>query len=242
MDYLPVFLSSSVVAGLVAALISLRTSERRLQIENITKERAKWRKAMRDLADAIIKSATAKDSSQVHSLSGQLSLNLNPFDDEDTQLIRVARSLEGKDDISESIQEFVDRMSILLKHDWDRAKREAKPWFFRGSEPRRVPYNEFRLNMKSSPSAQTTSQRNLTLIGYVAMLMISAAILFFLAAGLVEPFKKLALYFNDPRTEKPVAGWLQFLLMSGLVGSVWVWAHLWFKGCEKKFLEVWFSK
>ncbi|MDL2195310.1 hypothetical protein [Shewanella algae] len=36
-------LSSGVVAGLIAGLVSLRTSERQIAIENITKQREIWR-------------------------------------------------------------------------------------------------------------------------------------------------------------------------------------------------------
>lgn len=48
------FLTPTLVAALVAAsfrflrpFVTLRTSERRIQIENITRERAKWREKIR---------------------------------------------------------------------------------------------------------------------------------------------------------------------------------------------------
>ncbi|MNY59606.1 hypothetical protein D3C86_1960720 [compost metagenome] len=46
MDLLDI-LSSAVVSVLVAALITLRTSDRKIQIENITQERAKWEEKIR---------------------------------------------------------------------------------------------------------------------------------------------------------------------------------------------------
>ncbi|VVO65167.1 hypothetical protein [Pseudomonas fluorescens] len=40
-------LSSAVVSVLVAALITLRTTDRKIQIESITQERAKWEEKIR---------------------------------------------------------------------------------------------------------------------------------------------------------------------------------------------------
>jgi len=44
---LPTVLSSAVVAGLVAGLVTLRTSERKIAIENITQQRQLWREKIR---------------------------------------------------------------------------------------------------------------------------------------------------------------------------------------------------
>lgn len=54
------FLGSALIAGLVSAFISLRISERRIQIENITQERAKWRENIRKSAREVAE-AWAKD-------------------------------------------------------------------------------------------------------------------------------------------------------------------------------------
>ena len=46
MDLLDI-LSSAVISVLVAALITLRTTDRKVRIENITQERAKWEEKVR---------------------------------------------------------------------------------------------------------------------------------------------------------------------------------------------------
>ena len=46
MDLLDI-LSSAVISVLVAALITLRTTDRKIRIENITQERAKWEEKIR---------------------------------------------------------------------------------------------------------------------------------------------------------------------------------------------------
>ena len=241
MDF-TVLLTSTVVSALVAALVTLRSSERKIQVENITQERAKWRKSMRELADELVKAAKSNDKVKTECVSAQLVLNLNPFDEQDLQLACAARNLSGEDDINVRIEEFVTRLSLLLKHDWDRAKRESMPWFHRGTSTRRVPYSELICKTQRNNGNYDLKRQRGNLVVYFGMLTLSAALLFFLAVGLTEPFKMLVVYFNDPKPAKPFAEWIVFLLLSGMVGFVWAGAYLWFKGCEKKFLEIWFAK
>jgi len=241
LESLTVLLSSSVIAALVAALVSLRTNERKIHIENVTQERAKWRNAMRSRADSLIKSTRAGDFQTVGFHCSQLALNVNPFDGEDIALIQAAERLGTAEDKDAQVKEFTERMALLLKHDWDRAKREARPWFFRGNEPRRIPYSEY----KASPEAPTAIEKTKSswwLAAYFGMLAFSAGIMFFLAAGLTEPFQELVKIYNDAKTEKPAVAWFQFVYWSVLCGSIWSAAYLWFKGSEKKFLDIWFSK
>lgn len=241
MDF-SVLISSSVVAGLVGALIALRNSERKIQVENVTGERAKWRAAMRELAADLAASAQAQNQQKVVLLSGQLELNLNPFDEEDKALVTSARNLASGEKLDEHTREFWGRMALLLKHDWDRAKREAQPWFFRRNEPHRVPYcDHLRGNSAAKPSV-TSWRKQAALVWNFITLSISAGIIFFLVAGLAEPFQQLVKIFNDSTTEKPMGAWFQFIGWSVLCGSMWSAAYLWFKGSEKKFLEIWFDK
>ena len=235
-------LTSSVLAGLIAALVALRTSERKIQIVNITQERAKWRKAMRKLADEIVHAVSINDQIALSRLCSKLPLNLNPFHEEDVQIVKGAKCLIESTDRPAATQEFIERMSLLLKHDWDRAKYEAKPWFFRGREPRRVPFCEFKCAGHKVHTLTSSRGTPIGLFMYFAMLGASAGVLFFLAVGLTKPFENLVVYFNDSKAEKPLSEWAQFLIMSTFVGSIWSAAYLWFKGCEKKFLELWFAK
>ncbi|MFQ6333689.1 hypothetical protein [Methylophilus sp. 3sh_L] len=242
MESFAVFLSSTVVAALVAALVSLRTNERKILIENVTQERAKWRNAMRDLSDSLIKATRTKDFQSAGLCCAQLALNVSPFDAEDRALIQAAELLATVEDKDAQVKEFTERMALLLKHDWERAKREARPWFFRGEEPRRAPYSEFKCVDASSLSASKPQTRSLALCWYFVALSFSAGIIFFLAVCLTEPFQDLVKVFNDPHTDKPIGAWLQFVFWSVICGSMWSAAYLWFKGSEKRFLEIWFAK
>jgi hypothetical protein len=237
-----VFLSSSAVAGLVAALVAVRNSERKIQVENVTGERAKWRGAMRKLAESLLEAAHAGNQQDVSLHCSQLALNLNPFDAEDKVLVIAAKQLASAENREAQAEEFTTRMALLLKHDWDRAKREAQPWFYRGKEPRRVPYCEYACNKSAAISPATAPRKRGSLALYFLTLSFSAGIIFFLAVGLTEPFHELVKIFNDPTIEKPIGAWAQFVSWSVLCGSIWSAAYLWFKGSEKKFLEIWFGK
>lgn len=236
------FISSSVVAGLIGALVAVRNSERKIQVENVTAERAKWRTVMRTLAADLTVAAQINDQQKVALLCGQLELNLNPFDREDQALVVTAKRLSDSDKVTDHLKEFGVRMALLLKHDWDRAKREAQPWFYRGNEPRRVPYCEYLCGMSVAPSSAPLSRKRGALVWYFMMLSFSAGIIFFLATGLVDPFQKWVKIFNDPAIEKSIGAWVQFAAWSVFCGSMWSAAYLWFKGSEKKLLENWFSK
>ena len=62
---LPTILSSGVVAGLVAGLVALRTSERKIAIENITQLRTLWRDKVRENALEVTSAYRYKNSTKL---------------------------------------------------------------------------------------------------------------------------------------------------------------------------------
>ena len=84
---LPTFLSSGVVAGLVAALVALRTNERNIVIENITKQRQAWREKVRNLALRINSSYQNNEVTALQNCYIELQLILNPNDDKDISIL-----------------------------------------------------------------------------------------------------------------------------------------------------------
>lgn len=133
-------LTSAVVAALIAGLISLRSSERKIQIENITQERAKWREKIRSNALFVHQAASSGDNAKLSELHLSFLLLLNPFDKEDQAILEAITALGLTQNVGPRLPEFAGRVSYLLKHDWDRAKHEAKPWPFRRGEPVRKPF------------------------------------------------------------------------------------------------------
>jgi hypothetical protein len=134
----------SLIAASLTAFVALRTTDRQIQIDNITKERAKWRDKIRDKAGETYDAWSSTDTIKLRKLRVIFAVNLNPFHIEDNGILAVIDRL-GLNSNEEIIREFSNRVSLLLKHDWERAKHEAKPWLFRfvSCSPRRTPYEEF---------------------------------------------------------------------------------------------------
>ncbi|WP_288739727.1 hypothetical protein [uncultured Rheinheimera sp.] len=241
MELLTVFLSSSVIAGSVSAIVSFYVSERRVYIENVTQERAKWRSSIRTLAESIVKSAHSDDFHMVDILSSQLMLNLDPFDSEDILLIHCVDQLATSEDKRVQIKEFRERVALLLKHDWERSKAEARLWPLSKVKPR-VSHNNYKNECMSKESVDKSEKRSLKLFIYFLGLMFSAGVLFVLTVGLSEPFQALVKIFNDSNIDHTMKGWMEFIFVSVFCGIMWSAVYLCFKGSEKRFLEILFAK
>lgn len=143
------------IAAIVAAIVTFKVNERNLELKNITEERVKWRIKVREITDNLINEALneKRDVMKIRRLCCQLAINLNPFDDNDRELIKAAEDLGKISDelgkISDesdmkTIKKFSEHVQLLLKHDWDRAKEEVRPWFNPGKDFVRVPYTEYK--------------------------------------------------------------------------------------------------
>jgi len=139
-------ISSAVVSAVVAGWVSRRNAERTIQVENITQERAKWRHRLRKKTAEIHTAfeADPKDIASLKSIHSQLSVNLNPFDDEDAKILKLLAILCEDDSNETVVQELIIRISLLLKHDWERAKHEVRGQCWRS--PQRITYEKFRLS------------------------------------------------------------------------------------------------
>jgi hypothetical protein len=84
--------------------------------------------------------------------------------------------------------------------------------------------------------------RKTRLVEYFLGMALAAGILFFLSAVVAEPFKKIVLLLNDRSVKTTAHDWWLIVKVSVPTGLIWASLWLWFKGCEKKFLEVYFTK
>lgn len=120
----------TVVAGWLASLLSLRKDERAVQLEQVTKERAKWRDNMRktieEIAQLYFDNKGQAVPGKVAALRARLVTSINPKDDADDQQI-----LTHFDEIFAGSKTDLDvltkRVALLLKHDWERVKWECSP-------------------------------------------------------------------------------------------------------------------
>lgn len=118
----------------LTSFLALRKNERIIEIEEITRERAKWRKNMRKLTATIAaqyhENKTKPNPGNVAYLRCLLETSINPKDDQEDQKI-----LEHFDDLfsnqKSDLNIFSKRIAILLKHDWERVKWDCKPIYIK---------------------------------------------------------------------------------------------------------------
>jgi hypothetical protein len=128
------------VAGVVAGYFAFQSPERKIQIEYIAQERAKWRKKIRANALLVQQAAVGHDPIKLDELHLTFRLLLNPHDEEDQLILLTIGNLKNAGNYKAGLVEFSSRIALLLKHDWDRAKHEARPWFLAFRAPKRRPY------------------------------------------------------------------------------------------------------
>ena len=115
------------VTGWLVSFFALRKNEKSIHIEQITKERGKWRSNMRTLTKdiCILYSNTSQEirREEVSSMRAALSTSLNPKCKKDNLIIDQFDKLSVND--VDSLHIFEKHVALLLKHDWERVKWEC---------------------------------------------------------------------------------------------------------------------
>lgn len=125
----------TVVAGWLASFFALRKDERAVQLEQITKERTKWRDNMRKTIEEIallyFDNKTQPVPGKVAALRARLVTSINPKDDtHDRQILTHFDELFSG--VKADMDVFTKRIALLLKHDWERVKWECQPIYSKG--------------------------------------------------------------------------------------------------------------
>ena len=121
------------VAGLIgiifgahtSAFVALYQTQRKMASEHVLTERKNWRDKIRM---ALTEARHCPSEQGVEQLWLTLKLNTNPFSVEDNALLASVRRAKGKEIDGPEWDEVADRVSLLLKHDWERAKHGTH-WF-----------------------------------------------------------------------------------------------------------------
>lgn len=130
-------LTSTVIAAIVAAAVAFWTAQRKISIENITQDRRAWREKIRNNALSVHNALISQDEISLNKHRAEFAALLNPSDKDDKDIIDCIKlPVEGKE--NESADEFSERIALLLKHDWERVKLEAGPFFMRIKGIRRI--------------------------------------------------------------------------------------------------------
>ena len=113
------------LAGIISALATWSIAERRIAVENVTAERAKWRKNIRAQALKAHRAILRGDEARLRSLKSEFRALLSPFDAEDRQVLERLTANGTRKKRKKRAKKFDRQISLLLKHDWEGAKLEA---------------------------------------------------------------------------------------------------------------------
>lgn len=230
-------LTSTVIASLLTAIVTLHVAGRSALSDNVIKHRANWRDALRTIGSQLAEAVNSGDVPAIAVARNQLVLNLNPTDPEDQALVHAVRDLEScaSTQRRQKLDEIERRMALLLKHDWERAKWEARFFRFGRRTPKRIPFSgEVDMPVVDRVSSKRTAWR---FVAAWSCMVGGAAALFFLAAGLSAPFTQQVIAFNDVNQHHGAREWIAFGIASLLVGLFWSPAYLLFKAGEKVLVE-----
>lgn len=125
-------LTSTVVAAVISILANVYNARRAESLKYVTEERQKWREEIRKIAEDIVD--CPRDEIKKHLTRLKVRINSNGKIDkksyiEDGHIWQLIENLENSSfDISEYEKQkeyLIDTLSLLLKFDWERQKREV---------------------------------------------------------------------------------------------------------------------
>lgn len=125
------------IGGIFAVLIGFYIAERRIQMKYITKERAKWRDDIRKKTIELHKAIIEKEKITIDELRTEFAIRLNPNDCNDKKILASIKLAEVGKEVEHALA-FSKRIALLLKHDWERSKREASWFSIIHCEPKRT--------------------------------------------------------------------------------------------------------
>ena len=143
--WIETILTSAVIAAGVSGFISVLMSERRIEIENITQERTKWRSEVRKVSKSIHDAIISQNATPLKGLISEFRLLVDPTDPDDRAILEFLAD-EGQENEEQRATEFAKRVSLMLKYDWERTKFEAQPFWRKWckNHPRRITFQEYR--------------------------------------------------------------------------------------------------
>ena len=140
-------IGSSVIAAIISSLFTLLVSSKQAKLEYITKERARWREEIRTIA-VEVEECKIKHRDNVGNVMAKLKVRINAYgmnenstDENDRYLwkrIEIIEGLYGRvgeknfidwEKLEEELDGLIDDLSMLLKDDWERSKREVSLFY-----------------------------------------------------------------------------------------------------------------
>lgn len=117
----------AVPSAAFTALAMWLIAQRRIEVKNITQERAKWRKQVRKLHlkvhDALPRNPDSEK--KLGRLRSEFTALLNPLDPKDCEILECITGRGSRQEQEQRTSDFDSRISLLLKH--DKAVRPLTP-------------------------------------------------------------------------------------------------------------------
>lgn len=217
-------------AAAITSFFGMLINNKNIVSQNIIQERAKWRNDIRELSTNISFCIINEKYKKLYLLKNQLQLKLNPNDIEDMKIVKLIETIIlEKGANNENVDtEFTERISQLLKHDWDRAKLENTliSKFF--NKPIRTNISlEKHIEIKNNVKY---------ILPWIILILISAGVIFVFSAAIFEPFQKIVNYMTNNNTYSPIIIF-KTLFFAVLFGIIWLGFYIVFKISEKKIIE-----
>ena len=109
----------------ITVFVTWHTASKRIQVQNVTEERRKWRGKERETALQVHDAIISNDKAKIRRLRNEFRARLNPIDPDDRGIIDCIVGDDTEKKRVKQAERFARRIALLLKHDWERAKRES---------------------------------------------------------------------------------------------------------------------
>lgn len=119
---IPVVLGSCVISAFLAIWLGKLKNTKHIRIEQVGLERKEWRERLTKLVVNSRNAFDKKDKALFKRIEAELIVKLNPADKEDQKIIQLADEVSETWDV-EKLEEFQDRLSLLIRYDWKLAKQ-----------------------------------------------------------------------------------------------------------------------
>ena len=126
MDHLTIVVAIIALAGIIfTAIVTWFIAQRQIIIKNVTEERAKWRDRIRKQALKAYDAILCGDNRKCLRFQSEFRALLNPLDCYDNMILCCMTAEGTYEDRQQRAKAFSEQISLLLKHDWERAKLES---------------------------------------------------------------------------------------------------------------------
>lgn len=116
------FLGSGGIVAIITAFITKSIADKEHKGQHIINERKTWRN---DIREKLVEIAYSKDVKEIKEFHVFMSVRLNPLDKEDKKILSSIDKLIKFPECEITWRELEKRVAYLLKHDWDRSKKEV---------------------------------------------------------------------------------------------------------------------